>query len=274
MKKINKFILSVVFIYLGLTGLQAKTSIKNLYILIEPTSISNSINEKGKPYNSILNNSKRIVKDVVKWAKENKVKRIFINSKELTKNTNEHIFINKIIKKELFKKKKYNVSKILEEIHNNFFANKLKVKDTLLLYIGDIDFIKNGVSSHGGYLNSGWLNNPNSPFVKKFIKADNSSLQGIPVVIITRTQIGVINEKKRESFLLNLFSSAGMKVFYIGNSYRNLPTRTTVNFIVDKIEKVANKVDKPLKIFAYDKIKLCQIIYDDYEINIPSCGGN
>jgi hypothetical protein len=267
-KSLHIFIL---FIIISLHA-EARVPIKNLYIFIEPTTVSNHLNSKGKEDNDILYNSKKITLKIVKWAKKEKIKRIIINNKVLKKDINPAIFIHSLIKKSLLKKRIYNIGKLLGNLHTRFIDYELKSDNTLFVYIGDVNFVKKDISSHGAYLTSGWLTHESSPFVRKFFKADNGSLKNIPTAIINRTQLSLKNEKKREDFLIKLFSDAGMKVYYVGNSNMGFGGKIAINHITDKLKLIANKKVTKLKNTNADNTELCQIVYDSDEINVPGCG--
>jgi hypothetical protein len=169
--------------------------------------------------------------------------------------------------------KKYKVSDALGTITKDIKKLKWKPEDTLLVYIGDVDYVRNGISSYGKILNAGWLKSHKSIFVKDFLTIDNTYLKGISIIVITRTQLDLFYEKKREDFLTNLFSLAGMDVLYVGSNYNNLEAKITDNdsFLAHLMKKVYKRELQPLKVPELPDTKRCQIIGED-DIPIPTCG--
>jgi len=268
----KKFAIIVIFLSLLLSQLEAKVPIKNLYIFIEPTTVPNHLNDKGKESNDILYNSKKIALKIIKWAKKEKIKRVIVNGEILKKEINPALFMHKLIKKSLLKKRLYNIGKLLGNLHMNFLDYELTKENALLVYIGDVNFVKKDINSHGAYLSMGWLKNQNSPFVRKFLKADNSSLKDVPMLVVTRTQLSLKNEKKREDFMIKLFSDAGLKLFYIGNAHMAFGGRVQTNHILEQIKLIAKNKLSQLTPFNNDDSQLCQIVYNTFEIPISGCG--
>jgi hypothetical protein len=143
----------------------------------------------------------------------------------------------------------------------------------MLLIIGDINYRTESISSHGMYFNSSWVTNKNSIFYRSFLAKDNDIAKDTSVVIFTRTQLNIKNEKRREDLLVNLFEKSNMKVYYVGDFHNNfiakLKDRDT--FSIKLIDKVRVKDMKPIKKPRLDETKVCQIV-GEKTMTIKNCG--
>lgn len=257
------------------------TDIKNLYIFIEPTSIQNRLNFKNKKINDVLKESERIVGDLVKSAKKNHIKNIYIsriwkkfehNSPLLVKpNDNLRIVLKRALKP-LYKYHHYNIAKILGAIHSDF-EETLNAKESIMVYIGDVNYMNGAVDSSKGYLNSGWLKSKQSVFVKKFLNQDNSSIAGLPIFIVNRVQLPLKYEQRKEDFIIKLFSLAGLKPIYIDTNPRILSSRVMKNYIGQVFGDKLNDLKKLNSNMILDS-EICQVVTpDSREIPVPGCGG-
>jgi hypothetical protein len=255
------------------------TKIRNLYILIEPTA-----NPNEKAADNILVPSLVNLNDVLnKIIEFNTFSKVLIriagkNNQVLEfkrneiKNISEQNLIVQIYN--LIKNKKdYNISNSLSFYSQDLQKKKLKGKNTLFLIIGDINYVSNGISSHNGYLNSAWLTNTNSPFVKDFIQLDNDIAKDSSVVVFTRTQLDLKQEKKRKDFIVNLFSKVDMNVFYVGDMYKNfgIPIDEKYFFSFQLIKEVKKRNLDIIKPTNMLDVQACQII-SKTAITIPNCG--
>lgn len=255
--------------------------IKNLYIFIEPTTIQNRINDKNKEINDVLKESERIVADLVKSAKKNHIKNIYIsriwkkfkhNAPLLLKPSDNIRVILKRALKPLYKYHNYNIAKILGDIHSDF-EEGISAKESIMVYIGDVNYMNSSLSSTRGYLNSGWLKNKESIFVKKFLKQDNSSLEGLPVFIVNRVQLPLDYEQRKENFIIKLFTLAGLKPIYIDTNPRILSSRVQKNYLEQAFENKLNTPNSIKSTILLDS-EICQIVTpNNPEISVPNCGG-
>lgn len=262
-------------------------NIKNLYIIVEPNSIHSSDEDNKKVLLPIFKN----LLQIGKWVSNDKVtpkfKRVFIrvaggNTYRYNVNT-----IHKLSKKKTF----VGIYKNTKDIQEYSIAGTLayfpqylekqgwKGEETLLLIMGDINFVKNGITSHGKYLNSFWLENKNSPFVKYLLSKDNTPAKDTSVIIMTRTQLGLRKEKMRQDFIVNLLSNekVGMNVYYIGESYNIFSAPSSMKskdpFILKLIKDIKNKQKAAIKVKELRKTSICQIVGSEDSITVKDCGG-
>jgi hypothetical protein len=269
-------------IYIFLLSLALSASeIKNVYILIEPTSIQNRVDYKNKEVNDILKETERIVTDIILASKKKHVKNIYVSRiwKKfkhhspilLKQKDNVRIFLKKVLKP-LYKYHNYNIAKILGDIHSDF-EDTIDPKESMIIYIGDVNYMNSFMNSSRGYLNSGWLVNKQSIFVNKFLKQDNSALKGVPIFIINRVQLPLAYEERKEKFIIKLFNLAGLTPVYIGVNPRIISSLVQKNYIVQIFENQLNgfkRVESNLKLDD----TICQIVTPgNAEVPVPYCGG-
>jgi len=254
---------------------------KNLYILIEPTSAMDAEDASQHILIPSLENSKNIVKWIVKNRTRPKFRNIFIRvvgyKTELFKQKDIGVMLQKGIFNNIYKsikmKKEYSITNGLSHFSQDLEGNGWRGDETMLLVIGDIDFVKNGVSSHGKYLNSAWLTNKQSPFVRDFLKRDNTIAKDTSVVIFTRTQLNLKDEKRREDFLINLFSKAGMRLYYVGDYHNNFIAKLRDDdvFAIKMIDRVRLNKQKHIEVSSMMESNLCQIVGKE-AMTIKNCG--
>ena len=258
----------------------AEDHLKNLYILIEPTPIENS--EKDLLLPSFKN-----LEIIAKWLskKRSLYSKVYITSpglrkgkeykgKQIQKIAKKHIFphLYKLIKN----KREYSMPKALGTYTSDIQRLGWKGSETLLLIFGDINFVKNGFDSHGKYLNSAWLSNKDSPYVRYFLQKDNSISKNSSVIVITRTQIDLKHEKMRKDFLVNLFSheKVGMKVYYIGELHNKFfaSLKDHDTLCIKILDQVRRKMRKPIDPIALPKTEKCQMVSKNGAFFVNNCG--
>lgn len=258
-------------------------TLKNIYIIVEPSATPNT----GKEFNSILYSSFMIVDSLVKWM-ENDGLPLFdrlivrgVGCVEPVEFQGRNIEFKKIKPKiddlyyELLKNKEYSVPDALSYFTRDIKQKKWKGSETLLVYIGDVNFVRNGLSSHGKYLNAAWLTNERSIFVRDFLKIDNTVIKGISAVVFTRTQLDIAKEKYRENFIINLFDKAGMDVYYTGSFYNALeyPIKDSDTFVLQVINQVKRHKRDTIVPPVVPDVKQCQIIGNEMALTVDNCGG-
>ncbi len=273
----SRFFVAFFFLLVVVESSQARC--KNLYVLIEPNSSSQS-----ESYKDILEPSFRNLENIMKWIQKDKTSPKFNNifirvvgyetklyKKKSIGRINGKLF--KSIYKEIKNKKNYSIADGLGYFSQDMRANRWKGEETILLIIGDINYRTETISSHGMYFNSSWITNKNSVFYRNFLSKDNDIAKDTSVVIFTRTHLDMKNEKRREDFLVNLFEESNMKVYYVGgfhnNFIANLKDRDT--FSIKLIDKVRIKDMKPMEKSKLDETKVCQIV-GKKTMTIKNCG--
>ncbi len=272
--------LSILFLLFILSE-SSQARCKNLYVLIEPNS-----SLQNESYKDILEPSFRNLENIMKWIQKDKMSPKFNNvfirvigyetklyKKKTIGRINGKLF--KSIYKEIKNKKSYSIADGLGYFSQDLRANNWKGDETMLLIIGDINYRSESISSHGMYFNSSWITNKNSTFYRSFLAKDNDIAKGTSVVIFTRTQLDMKNEKRREDFLVNLFKKSNMIVYYIGDFHNNFiaKLRDRDTFAIKVIDKVRIKNLMPMKMLELDKTKVCQIV-GEKTMTIKSCGRN
>jgi hypothetical protein len=263
-------------------------NIKNLYIIVEPNSFYTEKRDSKK----ILTPVFKTLLQIGKWISKDKdippkFQRVVIqvaggNTYKFNKRN-----IDKLSKKktiiEIYKNtkniKEYSIADTLAYFPQDLEKLKgWKGEETLLLVMGDINFVKNGISSHGKYLNSFWLESQNSPFVKYFLSKDNTPAKDVSVMVLTRTQLKLNHEKMRQDFIVNLLSNqqVGMNVYYIGESYNLFSAPTSMksknNYVIELLKNIKEGKKKPIKLVSLPKTNICQIIGANESITIKNCG--
>jgi len=263
-------------------------NIKNLYIIVEPNSIHSSDEDNKKVLLPIFKN----LLQIGKWVSNDKItpkfKKVFIRVAGGNTYTYNEKTIHKLSKKKTFVRIYKNTKDIQEYSIADTLAyfpqdlEKLKGwkgEETLLLIMGDINFVKNGITSHGKYLNSFWLENKNSPFVKYLLSKDNTPAKDTSVIIMTRTQLGLREERIRQDFIVNLLSNekVGMNVYYIGESYNIFSAPSSIKskdpFILKLIKDIKNRQRDAIKVKELRKTNICQIVGTEDSITVKDCGG-
>lgn len=279
--------LFVLLLLFSTNNIYGQEKLKNLYILIEPTVVHNNKID-GYEVNPVLDISFNILDEIISWVTQNSVakfRKVFIRGVGIDDDEtfaqefkNEKISFKRLKKysndlyNEMLGIKTYSVADTLSTIAKDIKKKKWKAKETLLIYIGDVTHNRNGFNSHGKALNSQWLINKRSPFVKSFIENDNTFAQGISVIVFNRTQLSLDKEKLREDFLINLFSLAGMKVYYVGEVYNNMETklRSEDSYLNKVINQVRKKEKKMLDMRVMKDTQVCQYVGES-EMTVP-CG--
>lgn len=271
----------LIFFMLVFTVQLTYAKCKNLYILIEPTSAMN-IEDSSK---HILTPSLMTTKSILSWIAKSKQRPKFNNifirvvgyRTELYKRKDIGSMPKKPIIRNIYKniknKKGYSIANGLSYFSQDLEGLNWKGDETMLLVVGDVDFVENGISSHGRYLNSAWLNNDTSPFVRKFINRDNDISKRTSVVIFTRTQLKLKDEEKRKNFLVNLFSKANMKVYYVGGFYNNFMAtlRDSDTYIIKLIDRVRLGKHKHIVAPKMLETNICQIV-GEKTMTMKNCG--
>ena len=271
----------LIFFMLVFTVQLTYAKCKNLYILIEPTSAMN-IEDSSK---HILTPSLMTTKSILSWIAKSKQRPKFNNifirvvgyRTELYKRKDIGSMPKKPIIRNIYKniknKKGYSIANSLSHFSQDLEGLNWKGDETMLLVVGDVDFVENGISSHGRYLNSAWLNNDTSPFVRKFINRDNDISKRSSVVIFTRTQLKLKDEEKRKNFLVNLFSKANMKVYYVGGFYNNFMAtlRDSDTYIIKLIDRVRLGKHKHIVAPKMLETNICQIV-GEKTMTMKNCG--
>jgi len=254
---------------------------KNLYILIEPTSAMNIEDSSKHILTPSLMSTKSILSWIAKSKQRPKFNNIFIRVVGYRTELYKRKDIGSIPKKPIIRniyiniknKKGYSIANGLSYFSQDLEGLNWKGDETMLLVVGDVDFVENGISSHGRYLNSAWLNNDTSPFVRKFINRDNDISERTSVVIFTRTQLKLKDEEKRKNFLVNLFSKANMKVYYVGGFYNNFMAtlRDSDTYIIKLIDRVRLGKHKHIVAPKMLETNICQIV-GEKTMTMKNCG--
>ena len=263
-------------------------NIKNLYIIVEPNSLQSSDEDTKRVLLPVFKNLLQIGKWVSNDKTTPRFKRVFIrvaggnsytfNKKNIHKLSKTKTFIE--IYKNTKDMEEYSIADTLAYFPQDLEKFKgWKGEETLLLIMGDINFVKNGITSHGRYLNSFWLENKNSPFVKYLLSKENTPAKDTSVIVITRTQLGLKDEKMRQNFIVNLLSNekVGMNLYYIGESYNLFSTPSSMkskdSFILKLIKDVKNGQREVIKLKELQKTSICQIVGSEDSITVKDCGG-
>ena len=280
----RKYYAILLVFFFAIEPLNANDKIKNLYILIEPTSAEQEYAAKN-----VLQPSFKNLELISKWVSSNskKFNDVFIRAVGSIQYRYKRKDIHKLNKRKLFRKiyklikdkKEYSIADALSYYSQDLEQFGWKGSETMLLIVGDVNYVKNGISSHGKYLNSFWLSSKNSPFVRLFMSRDNTVAKNTSVVIYTRTQLALLDEKKREDFLVNLFSheDVGMDVYYIGDFHNNfmLPLKKENDtYSLKLLDKVRKKKLKPIPVRQLPETNICQIIGNGESILCRDCGKN
>jgi len=294
MDKINlKYLLFILVILVSTIDLSAKEKLKNLYIIVEPTSVKFKLDKKGS-VQSLLATSIRELTKVGDWISTqeglSRFKNIIIrvagdgayfgvfnqtNAHTITRN---HIFTK--IFRNIYKREKYSIVSSLKIYLNDLENNRWKGSETLLAIFGDMDFVQDNISSHAGYLNSAWINNKNSIF-QSFLNKNFSIAKDTSVVIFRRTQIKLTHEEEHKNFWVNIFDRAGMKVYHIDELYdgynrhnnrKNRDNRLN-SYAISVLDSVQNNLYKDIPIVKLKDTQRCQIIKNDKVYTEPDCGG-
>jgi len=251
------------------------TVLKNIFVLIEPLdpkfNTSNS-EDQDHDHGIFLMSEASFLLDLMEWFNSNKSKFENIVFKIGGMKQEHHHYhgppigdknhevynrkkLDKINKKKLAEKiyiigrniKEYKIAKELAAFSQSLSLLEWKGEETLFVILGDINFVGRFVSSHGGYLNSGWLKNEKSPFKLLYLDEDNKASSKASIVVFTRTQLNIIHESKRKSFISNLFvrANANLKIYYIGSINNSLLPNNN-NFGISLIEKIQNNKIEPL----------------------------
>ena len=271
----------LIFFMLVFTVQLTYAKCKNLYILIEPTSAMNIEDSSKHILTPSLMSTKSILSWIAKSKQRPKFNNIFIRvvgyRTELYKRKDIGSIQKKPIIRNIYKniknKKGYSIANGLSYFSQDLEGLNWKGDETMLLVVGDVDFVENGISSHGRYLNSAWLNNDTSPFVRKFINRDNDISERTSVVIFTRTQLKLKDEEKRKNFLVNLFSKANMKVYYVGGFYNNFMAtlRDSDTYIIKLIDRVRLGKHKHIVAPKMLETNICQIV-GEKTMTMKNCG--
>lgn len=281
-----KTLWSIIFI-LSLFISNIYGNIKNLYIIIEPHIIEK---EKDEVKTVLVPTFKNLTQ-IGKWITENrakpKFKNVFIrvaggNSYQFKKKSLDRLSKRKTfvqIYKDTKEIEEYSISKTLAYFPQDLRLKKWKGEETLLLIMGDVNFVKNGISSYGKYLNSYWLESENSIFVKYFLSKDNQPAKDTSVIVLTQTQLSLIHEKMRRDFIINLLSNerVGMRLYYVGEIYNlfSAPSslKSTDTYLLELLKKVKQGEKAMLKRNELPKTSFCQIVGLQDSINVRNCGG-
>lgn len=260
---------------LGTIGVHAK--IKNIYILVEPSSAL----DNKHILTPILSNTKMLLRWISADGRNPRFRRAFIRVVGVHSQYYKKADVGKMGKQNIMgrvyrlikNQKKYSIASGLSHFSQDLEGHSWKGEETLLLIIGDIDFVKNGISSHGKYLNSAWLTQKRSPYKRNFLDRDNQIARGTSVVILNRTQLNLKAEKQREGFLYNLFSKAGMRPYYIGDFYNQFVATqdSKENFLVKLIDGIRKGTYEPMTKINIPDSQLCQIVSDE-SLTIKNCG--
>ena len=284
---IMKKLLFVLFAFL-ITPSSIYANIKNLYIIIEP----NSIYEDEKDSKRVLTPVFKTLLQMGKWISKDKdmlpkFKRVVIqvaggntyrfNKKNIHKLSKKKTFVG--VYKNTKSVEEYSIADTLAYFPQNLEKLKWKGEETLLLIMGDVNFVKNGITSHGKYLNSFWLESKNSPFVKYLLSKDNSPAKNVSVMVLTRTQLKLNHEKMRQDFIVNLLSNEkmGMNVYYVGESYNIYSAPSSMksknSYVLKLLQSIKNGQKKAIKFTQLPKTSICQIVGAEDSITVKNCGG-
>ena len=265
--------------------------LKNLYVLIEPLNptfnTSSSPNQEEDHDDGVYIMSEvSFLMNLIKWIQKdqrNFSKAIFhIAGLKTSKETSgpplgnkfTNIYTWKRIKdlnpKVLAKKiyylgrniKKYSIAKELAAFSQLVELLQWKGSETLLIVFGDMNYIGRHINSHGAYLNSGWLNNPKSPFRRFYIDEDNLTARQASIVVFTRTQFGITFESKRRAFIYNLFArvDADLKTYYIGPLRNNFLPQKNTDFALRLIQQLQQGRLAPMEALPIADSSLVQIV--------------
>jgi len=262
-------------------------NLKNLYIIVEPNGLKSHKESDKQILVPVFKNLLQIGKWITKKNSSPLFKKVFIR----IAGGNSYMFrkkrMNKLAKKrtfvEIYKETKsienYSFAKTLAYFPQDLELNGWKGEETLLLIMGDINFVKNGISSHGKYLNSAWLEKKKSPFMKYLLLKENSPAKGTSVMVLTRTQLNLRDEKMRKDFIVNLFSNEkmGMKPYFVGENYNifNAPgtSKSKDNYMLELIRAIKYGKRNILKVNPLPETTICQIVGAKESITIRNCGG-
>jgi hypothetical protein len=262
-------------------------NIKNLYIILEPNALKSQKNSDKRMIVPMFEKLLMIGKWVSPKDNTPKFKKVFIR----IAGGNSYIFSKKKIHKlsrkstfiEMYQEvkaiKSYSFPKTLAYFPQDLELNGWRGEETLLLIMGDINFVQNGITSHGKYLNSAWLESKKSPFVKYLLLKDNTPAKDASVMVLTRTQLNLKDEKMRKDFIVNLFAHTqmGMQPYFIGEDYNifNAPDRLKPkdNYILKILKDIKDGRRDGLKVNQLPKTTICQIVGAKESITIRNCGG-
>lgn len=269
-----------IFLIFGFT-LSVDAKIKNLYILVEPSAVVDVSMANKHILTPLFMNMDRVLQWVSGDGIHTKFHNVYIRvigdiaepykRSKVGKMGKQGIF--KIIYNRIKNTQAYSTANGLSRFSQDLEGQKWRGDETMLLIVGDMDFVQNGISSHAKYLNGAWLTRKESPFKRSFLDRDNSVAKGTSVVVFNRTQLALKDEKQREQFIINLFDKAGMSVYYVGDFYNHFiaPLHYEDSFMLKLIDRVRKREHTALKAKTLPQTHLCQIISDE-AMTIKNCG--
>jgi hypothetical protein len=158
--------------------------------------------------------------------------------------------------------KKFSVKTLPNEL-SSIKANVMDLKlgenvRKLFIFFSDMDFIDAGsnISSISKGLGDGWLTSSRSPFVKEFLREDNSTLKGSKVVVLNSHSDSVFLRQNRLYFYTKMFNRVKCDLFFLGPSYpTNLIWQYVDATLSGKLEAIVAEPPKQTELLQFFTLK-------------------
>lgn len=226
--RIKVFLFFLVNSFFIVGELSAVENYTNFYIIVETDTqlgnksiqLASRIITKGKALNAkemfirdAGDRSRYTEEKIITWKKFNKYKSSVLPNITTFKNSTHSV----------------SSAEVLSLISGDIEKFKWKASDTVVIYIGDMIYEKGRISSRGGYLSLGFLNNPKSPFKTKFIDTNsgNNKLNGLSFIVLGIQNVAPNIYEGQKTFIASLLHRANSKINFLhyGSSYNALDKR-------------------------------------------------